>query len=27
VHVGVLIAFGLILWRLAVRWMTQKLID
>jgi lipooligosaccharide transport system permease protein len=26
-HVGVLIVFGLLLWRLAVRWMTQKLID
>jgi lipooligosaccharide transport system permease protein len=26
-HLGVIIAWGVLLWRLAVRWMTQKLID
>jgi lipooligosaccharide transport system permease protein len=25
-HLGVLIAFGLLTWRLAIRWMTRKLI-
>ncbi len=25
-HYGVLVVFGLITWRLAIRWMTRKLI-
>jgi lipooligosaccharide transport system permease protein len=27
VHLGVLIAFGLLTWRLAVRWLAKRLID
>jgi lipooligosaccharide transport system permease protein len=27
VHLAVIVAFGLVTWRLAVRWMTRKLID
>ena len=26
-HLGVLVAFGLVIWRLAIRWMTKKLVD
>jgi lipooligosaccharide transport system permease protein len=27
IHLAVLVAFGLLMWRLAIRWMQKKLVD